>query len=92
MMPYTTKSGFTITDEELEQVAEACERGEYPGKPGKFIVAPPGRPPLSSEDLVTIAFKIPRSRKDQLDKRAEETHTTRSQVLRAMLDETLTSI
>ena len=89
-MQYKTKSGFIVTDEMLEQIAEACERGEYPGKPGEFVVAPPGRPKLCpSEDLVTVAFKMPRSHRDLLDARAEEAHETRSQFLRKMLDDAL---
>ena len=91
-MQYKTKSGYTVTDEMLEQIADACERGEYPGTPGEFIVAPPGRPQLCpSEDLVTIAFKVPRSRRDLLDERASATNKTRSQLMRKILDDALVS-
>ena len=89
-MEYRTKSGYIVTDEMLEQYAEAFERGEYPGTPGEFIVAPQGRPKLCpSEDLVTIAFKVPRSYRDLLDKQASKEHETRSQMLRKMLGDAL---
>jgi hypothetical protein len=90
VMQYKTKSGYVITDEMLEQFAEACERGEYPGTPGEFIVAPPGRPQLyPSEELVTIAVKVPRSFRDKLDEKAKAEHETRSQLLRKILNDTL---
>jgi len=89
-MQYKTKSGFVVTEEMLEQIAEACERGEYPGTPGGFVVAPPGRPQLCpSEDLVTIAFKVPRSRRDLLDEKARAEKRTRSQLMRRIVDDAL---
>ena len=91
-MDYKTKSGVTITDDELNRLGEACERGDYPGVPGEIIISPVGRPPLSpDEDLVTIAFKVPRSRRDLLDKRAEKENETRSQLMREILDKALVS-
>lgn len=88
-MEYTTKSGYTFTEDMIEALAEAAARGDYPGEPGKVIVAPQGRPKLYDEDLVTIAFKVPRSVRDLLDKRAAQNSETRSQFLRAALEEAL---
>jgi len=89
-MEYKTKSGFVLTDEALEKIAEACERGEFPGTPGEYLVAPPGRPQLCpSEDLVTIAFKVPRSRRDLLDEKSVAEKVTRSQLMRKILDDAL---
>jgi hypothetical protein len=91
-MQYKTKSGYILTDEMLEAIGEACERGVYPGIPGEFVVAPVGRPKLCpTEDLVTIAFKVPKSYRDRLDERAKETNGTRSQVMRKILDDVLAS-
>jgi hypothetical protein len=40
-MEYRTKSGAILTDEMLEEMGLACERGEYPGTPiGDVIVGP----------------------------------------------------
>ena len=88
-MEYTTKSGFKFTDEMIEEWAEQAERGNYPGKPGKFIVSPPGRPRLSDEELVTIAFKVPKSYRDLLDQRAAANNETRSQFMREALEAAL---
>ena len=88
-MEYKTKSGFVLTDEMIEEMAEQAERGIYPGKPGKMIVSPQGRPPLCDEELVTVAFKIPRSYRDRLDEKAASQHETRSQFMRAALEAAL---
>ena len=88
-MKYTTKSGFTLTEEMIEELAEAAARGDYPGKPGKIIVAPKGRPKLYDEELVTIAFKVPRSIRDRLDESAAKKNESRSQFLRNTLEKAL---
>lgn len=61
MAEYTIKGGRTITDEEIELLGEACERGEYPGEPGEWIIRPQGRPALTDEPLVNVNVKFPRS-------------------------------
>jgi hypothetical protein len=89
-MEYKTKSGYILTDEMLERLGNACEKGQYLGSPGAFVVAPIGRPPLCpSEDLVTIAFKIPRSQREKLDEIASQKDVTRSEFLRNVLSEVL---
>ena len=85
-MEYKTKSGFVLTEDMIEELAAQAERGEYPGEPGRVVVAPPGRPRLSEEELVTVAFKVPRSYRDRLDERAASRHETRSQFLRHALE------
>lgn len=66
-MEYRTKSGRVLTDAMIEELAAQAERGDYPGKAGKMLVAPRARPPLCDEELVTVAFKIPRSFRDKLE-------------------------
>lgn len=88
MNTYRTKSGATLTDDEIECLGQAAERGEYPGTPGEFIISP-GRPRLSDEELVTIAFKVPRSHRDALDRMAEAQGETRSQFMRETLEKAL---
>ena len=88
-MEYKTKSGYVLTNEMLEKLGDAISRGEYPGKIGKIIVAPVGRPPLyPDEELVTVAFKIPRSFRDKLDKEAKKKSKSRSELLRGILSNT----
>jgi hypothetical protein len=38
-MEYKTKSGAVITDETLERLGDACEKGQYPGNSGKTAMA-----------------------------------------------------
>ena len=89
MAEYRIKGGHTLTDEDFERMAEEAERGEYPGTPGTWVVRPQGRPPLSDEELVTIAFKVPRSQRDALDRKAASRKETRSQFMRNALDRAL---
>ena len=70
MTEYRIKSGHTLTDEDLERMAEKAERGEYPGTPGAWIVRPQRRPTLADEEPATIAFKVLRSQRDTLDHKA----------------------
>ena len=92
MQTYKTKSGHVVTDKILDELGEACERGEYPGKPGEIVIAPVGRPKLSTnEELVTIAFKVPRSQRDLLDEKVQQEQGTRSEVMRKILDDALAS-
>lgn len=88
-MEYRTKSGRVLTDAMIEELAAQAECGDYPGKAGKMLVAPQGRPPLCDEELVTVAFKIPRSFRDKLDKAAHGKNESRSQFLREALEAAL---
>ena len=87
---YKTKSGYVLTDEMLEDLGDAISRGEYPGNTGRVIVAPVGRPPLyPNDELVTVAFKIPRSFRDKLDTEAKKKSESRSKFLREVLNKAL---
>lgn len=89
MAEYKIKGGHILTDEDFERMAEEAERGEYPGTPGEWVVRPQGRPPLADEELVTIAFKVTRSQRDALDRKAASRKETRSQFIRDALDRAL---
>lgn len=86
---YRIKGGHVLTDEDLGRMAESAERGEYPGTPGAWIVRPQGRPALSGEELMTIAFKVPRSQREAIDRKAESRNKTRSQFIREALKRAL---
>jgi hypothetical protein len=88
-MAYRLSDGTILTDEQIDELADRAERGDLPGKAGKLLVAPPGRPRMSDEDLVTIAFKVPRSRRDELDRAAAAKCESRSEFLRHALDAAL---
>ena len=40
MAVHKVKGGCTLTDEEIARLGEACDRGDYPGEPGDWIVHP----------------------------------------------------
>ncbi len=61
MAAYKIKGGGTLTDKDIGRLGEACERGDYPGEPGEWVVRPQGRPAISSEPLVNVNVKFPRS-------------------------------
>ena len=83
---YVSKTGHVYSEEDLERLAKEAERGEYPGEPGAWLIRPQGRPQLyPSDDLVTIAVKVPRSWKEQMDARAKTEQITRSQYVRNVL-------
>lgn len=84
-MTYVLKDGSVLTEEMIEELADQAEKGIYPGNPGEMIVSPVGRPPISDEELVTVAFKIPRSYRDKLDAKAKSLNETRSQFMRNAL-------
>lgn len=90
-MEYKMKGGYTLTDADFDRLAEACERGDYPGAAGEWVVRPQGRPPLCDEELVTIAFKVPASERRALDDRASSRGESRSEYLRSLVERDLAS-
>lgn len=71
MAEYRIKGGQVLTYEDVERLGEACERSEYPGEPGEWIVRPQGRPSLADEPLVTVNVKFPRSMVAAIDSRTK---------------------
>lgn len=43
MAEYRMENGVVYTENDIEQLAEACERGNYPGEPGRWIKRPKER-------------------------------------------------
>lgn len=84
-MEYKLKSGKIVTDEMLEKDAEMFERGEWPE--GDWIPVVMGRPPLSStEESITVTFRMPRSRALACAAIAARHGMTRSQFIREAID------
>lgn len=69
---------FGVTAAELDSLAEPFERGEWPE--GKTVVM--GRPRLAQEEVRSVTFKLPVSQIAALDRLAESSGRTRSEVLR----------
>lgn len=85
----TLKNGDKINKSVFERLSQEASKGNYPGSPGDWKVRPQGRPKLADEELVTVAFKIPVSQRDVLDKKAELEGLSRSQYLRRSLQSAL---
>ena len=86
-MSVTTKNGTILTEEELDLMAEACERGEYPGRPtGEILV---GRPLKFGEEMFPVTFKDTASRIEAMNARAASLDLSRSDYLRHLVSEDL---
>lgn len=81
-MEYTLKGGFVADESYFEALSDAAARGDYPGTPGEWMVKPQGRPASCAEELVSVTFKVPRSQRDAIDRRASGLGETRSEYLR----------
>lgn len=80
-----TSAGTVITEEMLEEMGEAAEKGEYPGTPGTFVTRP-GRPRLADEDLRTMGFRAPESLVVAFERKAREHGQTKSERLRDLVE------
>ena len=80
---------FKVTDKQIEQWADACERGEYPGvSSGKVII---GRPLMFGEQLKSVTFKETKQKIAAIDKKAATLGQSRSDYLRYLVDKDLTA-
>ena len=80
---------FGVTEEQLDEWAEACERGEYPGKPtGEIIV---GRPLMFGEEMKPVTFKETTTKIAAMNARAADLDLSRSDYLRMLVDRDLAS-
>ena len=78
---------FGVTEEQIDEWAEACERGEYPGEPtGEILV---GRPLMFGEEMGPVTFKVPLAKIRKINDRAAELDMSRSDYLRMLVDEDL---
>jgi len=87
-MGITTKKGIELSDEMIEQIAEAFERGEWPGTESRIVK---GRPLLFGVELQSVTFKAPAQKVEALDRRAASLDMSRSDYLRNLLDKDLTA-
>jgi hypothetical protein len=78
---FVAEGGIEVTDALLDEWAAPWEAGEVPGKPICFVPAP-GRPRISNEESKIVAFRLPVSIIDAIDRKAESIGETRSQLMR----------
>lgn len=81
---------FEVTAEEIDKWASDAENGIYPGAPkGEIIV---GRPLLFGQALKPVTFKETEAKIAAIDKRAKSLQMSRSDYLRHLVDQDLSSI
>ena len=68
-MSIVTKSGVEITDEMMDAIADAFDRGELPGKMTRVVM---GRPRISNEPLRSIGCRAPESLVLAFEKKAKK--------------------
>jgi len=74
---------FGVTDDQLDQMAKKYEDGSWDAPLGKVIM---GRPSIASEEVRPVTVRIPISKIRAIDKQAEASGSTRSQLLRDAID------
>jgi hypothetical protein len=87
-MSITTKNGIEITDEMMEQIADAFERGDWPGTESRIVQ---GRPLMFGEELQSVTFKAPARKVEAIDRKAASLNVSRSDYLRSLVDRDLAS-
>ena len=70
---------FGVTEEQLDQEAEEYEKGTWDAPLGKMTV---GRPSIANEEVRPITIRLPLSKIAAIDKKAHESGSTRSGILR----------
>ncbi|MDR1087755.1 MAG: hypothetical protein LBL23_00470 [Coriobacteriales bacterium] len=85
-MGVKTENGIDLTDEMMEQIARAFERGEWPGTESRIVR---GRPRLFGERLQSVTFKAPARKVAALDQKAANLDMSRSDYLRHLVDSDL---
>jgi len=58
---------YGVTAQQIKELSEAAERGEFPGVPKGEIVV--GRPLLFGEELKPVTFKEPKAKVAAIDAR-----------------------
>ena len=73
---------FGVTASQIEEWDALATEGRLPGTASGEVTRGPGRPQLYGEDLVSVTFKVPRSQRDAIDRRANSLGESRSEYLR----------
>ncbi len=88
-MSIRTKNGHVVTEEQMEEMAAAFERGEWPE--GRTVILR-GRPRKFEEGLRPVTFKETEWKVKAIDRRAGQLGMSRSDYLRHLVDKDLTTV
>ena len=89
MTKYIAANGQEITDAMIDKWCESYERGEFPKGEHSIGAVVVGRPPLSSEQTVTLNIKVPLGMKAALAKRAQSEGVSLSAYARGVLADSI---
>ena len=67
-MEYKLANGYVLTDEEIERRAALYESG---GWEGALELIKPGRPPITDEEMITVAVNMPASMVAAMDRKTK---------------------
>ena len=87
-MSITAENGTYLSDEMLDEIAQAFESGEWPEGRTRILR---GRPKILGEELQSVTYKDAKSRVTAMDKRAASLHMSRSDYLRSLVSKDLAS-
>jgi hypothetical protein len=76
-----------MSDKMLDELADAFERGEWPGSRTVLL----GRPRLAEEEVKPVTFRLPVSHIQAIDAAAKKAGESRSEFLREAVEKALAS-
>ena len=85
-MTVITKSGYAVTDEQMEELADAFERGEWPKGESRIVR---GRPLMLGEKMKSVTYKDTETEIALMDQRAATLGMSRSDYLRHLVRQDL---
>ena len=83
---FKAKDGTIVPDSVIEEIADAFERGEWPGSETRILR---GRPLKLGEQLQSVTYKDTVTRVSAMDRRAGDLGMSRSDYLRSLVGKDL---
>ena len=80
MTTYKTKTGRTLTDDDVDTIADEVESADYDVE--ELKTRRRGRPAMGSGPADVVPVRIDPELKDAIEARAEADHTTTSEIIR----------
>ncbi len=85
-MEYKLQDGNVVDDDALETMAAEWENGQWEGHLENVVV---GIPEQASDELVTVSFRLPKSRVRAIERAIHSTGLTKSEFYRHAIDREL---
>ena len=85
-MEYKLQNGSVVDDETLEAMAAEWESGQWEGHLENVVI---GLPEQDADELVTVSFRLPKSRVRAIERVIDNTGLTKSEFYRRAIDREL---